>query len=283
MSENRLDQLRKLIKRNDEIFEAMESGEKPSEVASRFGVSPNVPVMVHDNYEQLKVSKETQLQYYLDIIELYKEDGLSVTGIADVMGTTKQNVSRILSVCGVSRDDGAKQKKIDDIVEKLKIACREWAKISKDIDLFDLEDVKKKIETVKERSMTVERFAETNGLKISRVRTLLSSDEFSEDELKLPTDKDVDGIILRAQVIDLRHAKGYTQVAIAEELQISQAYVSKILLDAGLRVRQTKDVYEERDAKILKDHADGMDVKELMLKYDLKEVNVRRILYKENE
>ena len=283
MSENRLDQLRKLIKRNDEIFEAMENGEKPSDVASRFGVSPNVPVMVHENYENLKVSKETQLQYYLDIIELYKEDGVSVTGIADMMGTTKQNVSRILSVCGVSRDDGAKHKKTEDLVEKLLTACREWSKISGDLDLFNLDDVKRKMGVVKEEGMTVETFADQNGLKISRVRTLLSGDEFSEDELKLPTDKDVEGIVLRAQVIDLRHDKGYTQVAIAEELQISQAYVSKILLDAGLRVRQTKDVYEARDAKILKDHANGMDVKELMLKYDLKEVNVRRILYKESE
>ena len=283
MTENRLDQLRKLIKRNDEIFEAMEDGEKPSDVASRFGVSPTVPVMVHENYENLKVSKETQLQYYLDIIELYKEDGVSVTGIADMMGTTKQNVSRILSVCGVSRDDGAKHKKTEDLVEKLITACREWSKISGDLDLFNLDDVKRKMSEVKEKGMTVETFADQNGLKISRVRTLLSGDEFSKDELKLPTDKDVEGIVLRAKVIDLRHAKGYTQVAIAEELQISQAYVSKILLDAGLRVRQTKDVYEVRDAKILKDHANGMDVKELMLKYDLKEVNVRRILYKESE
>lgn len=276
MKVNMIDKLKNTLERNEGILADLESGMKASDVAKKYGVSPGTPPSIRENYDELKVMHETQLQYYLDIIELFEENGKTVTEIADMMGTTKQNVSRILKVCEVSRDSGGRSKEKTEILEALRVASEKVAEI--EFDVMSYVNTKKLVEFVKAEGLTLESFADAHEIKVVKVRNLAKANGF-----KLLSNNDVDGILLRSHVIHLRDVMKYTQVEIAEELNISQAYVSKILLDAGLRVRMPKDVYEVRDAQILEDHAKGMDVKELMIKYDLKEVNVRRILYKEKD
>lgn len=242
-----LEDFKKAYERNKKIKEMLNAGNTLREISEKFNISKTLPSLLKNNYEDIQNRLLEKIRTYEKVIELYKE-GYTVSEIAEKMGTTKQNISRILKLGNVSRESGGISKRRERIVKKIK--------------------------EMTEQGITLERISEKLGISEMSVR------KYAYDEgIELISETSLRVTRLKEQAIELKK-QGMTQVEIAEKLGLSQGYVSKFLLDENIRTRLKEEEYRERDQKIYEEYQKGLTVKELSEKFNLTEINIRRILYK---
>lgn len=247
MKLDKLKELKNDYMRNKEIKVMLEEGVSLNNIADKYGVSIGLPNYLKTNYEGVQKNIEERIAKYERVVGLFRK-GMNINQIADLDKTTKQNISRILKMAGVTRDEGGTSKSKSDIVERV-------------VDLhergYTLEDMSAElnVDEVRIRQYSYEAGIDVESASFRRVRRL------------------------RRDVVKLRK-KGMSQAEIAENLEISQAYVSSILISKDFRSKLHPDEYSKRDERIYEDFKEGLKVKNLCEKYDLNDLNVRRILHK---
>lgn len=248
----KLAEMKETFARNMEIKDRIDEGHSNAEIAKEFGISTGLPEYLRKNYDEVQNQLADRVTMYTDVIDMFL-DGYTLTEIGEKYDMSKQNVSRILKLENISRSDGGKSKIRMDSV--------------------------KKIADLTAENKTLTEIAEITGLDEAKIRVYAYQENIpliSNIEMRLEEVSD--------KVFKLRD-KGMAQTAIAKRLGISQAYVSKILLGANMRVRGTRAEYEERDKKIIADYLEmdkslskNQRVQALVEKHGLKEMNVSRII-----
>lgn len=242
-----LKQLKEDLLRNKQIKEELDSGKTMKEIAEKHGVSIGLPNYLKTQFDLVQGNLQGRIDYYERVLDNFIK-GYTLTEIADLEGTTKQNISRILRLGDVDRHEGGKSKKKKDNLKLIK--------------------------KLHDKGNTLEEIAKITKLDEMKVR------QYAYDaEIELITETDIRVKNTIEKVLNYRDI-GKTQKDIASELELSQAYVSKILLNEKRRVRMNPDEYEERDKNILNDFESGLGYKELAEKYEISELNVRRIITK---
>jgi transcriptional regulator with XRE-family HTH domain len=243
----KLNKLKEDLDRNIKIKEQLDKGVTLREIADSFGVSIGLPNYLRNSFDEVQDNLKLKIEYYERVMRLFKE-GKTLNQIAEAEGTTKQNISRILKLGNVARNEGGSSKQKKDNIKLIKKLHGE--------------------------GKTLEEISEITGFEDMKVRQYAYG-----AELNLTTSTDIRVHDYIENVLKLRDSEK-TQKEIAEELGLSQAYVSKILLTEDKRVRLSKEEYLERDINIRDDSKNGLSLKEMMEKHKLSEVNLRRILYK---
>lgn len=254
VEQGRLDDMRETFARNMEIKEKFDLGMSNAEIAKEFGMARAKIEHLRQDYDSIQDTLASRITVYESVNELFLE-GYTLAEIGKEFNMSKQNVSRILKLSGTSRSDGGKSKKRLDYIRTIAEMTAENKTLSEIMEVTGLDESKIRIYAYQENIL------------------LISDMELRMEEVSV-------------QVIKLRK-KGVSQTEIAKRLDISQAYVSKILLNAGMRVRLPKSVYEDRDAKVEVayreyplDYPRGKMTKELADKFGLKEENMARIIRK---
>lgn len=248
----KLDEMKETFARNMKIKERIDEGYTNQEIAKEFGISTGLPEYLRHNYDDVLDKLADRITLYTNVINMFL-DGYTLTEIGEKYDMSKQNVSRILKLENITRSDGGKSKIRMDSVKKIADLTAENKTLSEISEITGLDEAKIRV------------YAYQEGIP------LISNIEMRLEEV---SDK----------VFKLRE-QGMAQTAIAKRLGISQAYVSKILLGANMRVRGTRKEYAERDAKIVADYL-AMDksmsknkrIQALVEKHGLKEMNVSRII-----
>lgn len=239
--------LKEDLNRNEEIKMLLESGCSVKKISEVYNVSIGLPEYLKNNFEDVQGNLKNKISYYERVVMLFLK-GSTVTKIAELEGTTKQNISRILKLCNVNRKDGGSSKTKSLNLAQVKKLHEEG---------LSLEDITLKLDF---DEMKVRHYAYEMGIDLK-----------TDTELRVNKQTDL--------VVILRE-NGKTQKEIADYLGISQAYVSKILLGEDMRVRKTREEYILRDDKIYSDYCNGLVISELVDKYNLSELNIRRIITK---
>lgn len=245
----KLSELKSNYLRNIEIRETLESGVTRKEAAVKYNmaIATISKLANNESFESIQSKLRNRILYLETIVEEFK-NGRTSSELAEKYNTTKQNISRILKVAEVDRSDGGISKQKQDRLRKI-VEYNEMGKTFNEIcELLELEPE------------VVRNYAYEIGIKLR-----------SDTKLRVQ--------MLTEEILDL-HKKGKTQIEISEELDVSQSYVSKILLMHNVRSLERPEAYEERDKYILKLYLYGKTVNEIVEETKLSEPNVRRILYK---
>lgn len=237
-------------KRNLDIRENLDAGYPKKDIATKFGLSIATISKYADDEEFTQIQERLlkKINDIEDMVQRYK-NGQTLLEIANLYDTSKQNISRQLKMANVHREDGGISKK-----------KRENIKKAKKLSALGYKE---------------EEIAEALGITKDVLRNYAY-----EEGMELYTDTKQNVETLTDEIVRL-HDQGYTQHQISEIKEISQAYVSKILLKEGRRKHLTREEYKKRDENVMKLFmANGGDLEKVAEETGLNIQNVNRIVKK---
>lgn len=247
-----LSYIRNEYERNEELRGLLVEGKSLEELKKKYDVSMSLLTRLkyEDSYNEIQNKLKNRIDNLTEVSDYFKE-GYTLEELADMYGTTRQNISRMLKIAEVDRSEGGVSKQKHDRMEQIKDYAEEG---------LTLEDICEKLELHEDM---VRNYAYSMDI-VLHSRTKERVTQLISDILKL-------------------RKEGHTQSSICKLLDVSQSYVSKILLTHEGRTFLTPEEYLKRDIKVLQMSEEGKSIEEIMQEFDLSESNVRRILYKYKE
>lgn len=217
----RLGDMRLAYKKNLEIRECLDKGYAKKDVANKYDLSVATisKYADDDSFAQIQERLLSKINTIEDIASRYK-NGETLIEIAEAYGTSKQNISRQLKMANVTREEGGVSKKKRDNIQKAK-----------------------KLNALGYKENEI---ADALGISKDVLRNYAY-----EEHIELNTETKESVTTLTEEIVRL-HDQGYTQHEISEIKDISQAYVSKILLQRGRRKHLTREEYKKRDENVMK-------------------------------
>lgn len=236
-------------KRNSEIKDFLdnESNIDLGKLIEKFHLSKNQLKYIIKNLDSI----QNKLLERIDLIEticIEFKKGRTLKCISEEYNTTRQNINRIVSLGNLNRYDGGINKKKINRIEEIKNLVNSGQSLEYLMGYLNLSEY------------TIRNYCFENDIEI-----------YTENQIKFNN--------LKVEILSLR-SEGKSQIEISDCLNISQSYVSKVLLSENQRTYLSDEDFLKRDNTIYLDYCTGIDISSLSKKYNMSISNIRRILKK---
>lgn len=236
-------------RRNEEIKKILDSEDYVdlNRLSEKYNLSMNSLNYIIKNINSIQIKLLERINLIEEVCLKY-QNGSTLQSISEEYNTTRQNINRIISLGNLNRYNGGISKKKSNRIEKIKSFVSEGKSLEFLIEYLNLSEY------------TIRNYCNDNGIEV-----------FTENQIKFNK--------IKSEILNLRK-NGKSQLEIGKALDISQSYVSKVLLAENQRTYLSSEEFLNRDKQIFSEFSNGNDLSSLSEKYNMSISNIRRILKK---